>query len=66
MLVKTIQKETELDISIGPDVVLRVRWHRGQVKLGIDAPRDMRIEAAKTTDSGPEIGPGSHPLMRKP
>lgn len=61
MLVKTIQRDTELDITVGPDVVLRVRWHRGQIKLGIDAPRDLRIEA-KQADSAAE----SQPLIRKP
>lgn len=62
MLVKTIQRDTELDITVGPDVVLRVRWHRGQIKLGIDAPRDLRIEAKEADSMGGE----SPPLMRKP
>ncbi len=65
MLVKTIQRDTELDIAVGPDVVLRVRWHRGQIKLGIDAPRDLKI-TSNTADSGGVPSPESHPLMRKP
>jgi sRNA-binding carbon storage regulator CsrA len=44
MLVKTVSRGTPIKLLVGTDFEVSLWWHNGQVKIGIEAPRSVKIE----------------------
>ena len=60
MLVLT--RKTQQQIQIGKDIVITILHVKGQaVRVGIEAPRDVRVIRSEINDKAPEVEPVPEP-----
>lgn len=65
MLVLT--RKHQQRIKIGKDIWVTVlKWNREGVKLGIDAPKDVRILREELDDDGRDFRPRNHTYFPSP